>query len=1216
MDASEFFDICAELIAGEPSADATRRLHEVLRLCCAEGCRRQGGAFGNLFAQVDYLCKHLHLSPAQTRDLQDARRHTNTGAPVDAAFWPYDVKAVARLVSAVFVVDIPSQLVPLLPADERQHERGLRINKDYVRCIVSRVTPSAVYADTADGPIVIDYRNTAEGRDFAYLQKVLRPGMQLNLLDNSVTADTSTNEEGGGSVIIPGNVVVEPDFLIDISSLAACFTDYGHHTLLYTVNRLKPKPNTQATLLGNFAGTALDDVISRGDKATLAESLQRSFREQALCFCACEDFNADQFRQQAAEQMKNIREAVKMLGIGYDSIDKPPLTPPLEKGCDSIDKPPLTPPLEKEGNGCACLPLLEASFVCERLGLQGRVDLMASPLNPQQTSLNSQLSTLNSHLSTLNSQHSSLNSQHSTLNTLLVEQKSGRNTKIEYQSHDSHGLQLENHYVQLLLYYGVLRYNFGLSDRQVDIRLLYSRYPAAQGLLTVNYYRTLLREALMLRNQIVATELLIARDGFGRILPLLNADIIYKGIARDGFFHHYVLPGIEKLSYQFASLSPIERAYVERMLTFVYREQCAQKVGSSETSLHHAGGCTADLWQMSYQEKIESGNMIIAAPPGPPKGGRMEAERKRVTLSVLSPSLEATLSLSPPPGGAGGAGAGANFRPGDMVYLYSFTDEPDARNSILFKGTLERLDQQEAVIVLNDEQPDVLFHADANRYWAIEHSGSDTGTNADIRALYAFANADQRRRDLLMGQRAPEANTSLQLSRSYHPDYDDVLLKVKQARDYFLLIGPPGTGKTSMALRFMVMEEAGGGVLLAAYTNRAVDEICAMLTDACLPFLRIGKAASCNPRFHDHLLDTALADTRRLDDARQLISSTPIIVSTTSMLQAQPWILQIKHFSMAIIDEASQILEPSLIGLLSSASVERFVLVGDHKQLPAVVQQPPEQSAVTEPLLRGIGLEDCRQSLFERLLRWEHRQGRTQFTGVLHAHGRMHPDVALFPLQHFYQEEQLHAVPLPHQQDTSIGYALPSEDALDELLKTRRVLFLPHKSYESYKTYESYKSHKTYKSHESSESSESSLVADLLRRIFRFTSDHFDPAKTVGVIVPYRRQIDLIRQAVAHLSPLTPQLSDITIDTVERFQGSQRDVIIYALGVSHRYQLDFLTATTFTDEEGTPIDRKLNVALTRARKQMIVVGQPDILSHVPLFRQLISDYAVDSSVEG
>lgn len=1131
MDASEFFDICAELIAGEPSADATRRLHEVLKLCCAEGCRRQGGVFGNLFAQVDYLCKQLGLTPAQTHDLQDARRHTNASMPIGSPDWPYDVKAVVRLISAVFAVDIPSSLVPLLPAGEKQRERGHRINKDYVRCIVSRVDANVILADTSDGPITIDYRDTTQGRDFAYLQKVLRPGMQLNLLDNHV------EEEGG--MVTPGVVVVEPDFLIDISSLASCFTDYGHHTLLYTVNRLKAKPNTQATLLGNFAGTALDDVIRRGEEATLADSLQRSFREQALCFCACEDFDPDAFREQAAEQMKNIREAVKALGI----------------------KPPLSSPSEKEESGDTRLPLLEASFVCERLGLQGRVDLMTT----------------------------SLTSHPSPLTTLLVEQKSGRNRKIEYQSHDSHGLQLESHYVQLLLYYGVLRYNFGLSDRQADIRLLYSRYPAAQGLLTVNYYRTLLREALKLRNQIVATELLIARDGFQRILPLLNADVIYQGIARDGFFHRYILPQMELLTSRLSLLTPLERAYVERMLTFVYREQQAQKVGSSETSLHHAGGCTADLWQMSLQEKIETGNIIIGASPPTP----LQNERGVTTLSLQYNSHPSSF-------GEEQVVRPLNFRPGDLVYLYSFTDEPDVCRSILFKGTLQRLDGEEAVVVLNDSQPEALFNTDEGRRWAIEHGGSDTATSSDIRALYAFATTDQRRKDLLLGQHAPEANTSLALSHSYHPDYDEVLLKVKQARDYFLLVGPPGTGKTSMALRFMVEEELQTSsvcnVLLAAYTNRAVDEICAMLSDAGLPFLRIGKTASCDARFQDRLLDTALANTHHLDDARQLISRTPVIVSTTSMLQAQPWVLQLKRFSQAIIDEASQILEPSLIGLLSSASVERFVLVGDYKQLPAVVQQPPEQSIVTEQCLREIGIEDCRQSLFERLLRWEHRQRRTQFTGVLHSHGRMHPDVALFPLQHFYREEQLHAVPLPHQQETAIGYNLPAEDTLDELLKTRRVLFLSDEAYEAHETNDSI--------------IEAQLVADLLRRIYRFTQDRFDPAKTVGVIVPYRRQIALIRQALSNLSPLTSHLSEITIDTVERFQGSQRDVIIYALGVTRRYQLDFLTATTFTDVDGSPIDRKLNVALTRARKQMIIVGQPDILNHIPLFRQLISEYAM------
>jgi DNA replication ATP-dependent helicase Dna2 len=76
---------------------------------------------------------------------------------------------------------------------------------------------------------------------------------------------------------------------------------------------------------------------------------------------------------------------------------------------------------------------------------------------------------------------------------------------------------------------------------------------------------------------------------------------------------------------------------------------------------------------------------------------------------------------------------------------------------------------------------------------------------------------------------------------------------------------------------------------------------------------------------------------------------------------------------------------------------------------------------------------------------------------------------------------------------------------------------------------------------------------------------------------------------------------------VERYQGSQRDVIIYSFTIQQRYQLDFLAANTFM-EDGHPIDRKLNVALTRARRQLILLGNRETLEWNPLFRQLI-DFA-------
>ena len=130
-------------------------------------------------------------------------------------------------------------------------------------------------------------------------------------------------------------------------------------------------------------------------------------------------------------------------------------------------------------------------------------------------------------------------------------------------------------------------------------------------------------------------------------------------------------------------------------------------------------------------------------------------------------------------------------------------------------------------------------------------------------------------------------------------------------------------------------------------------------------------------------------------------------------------------------------------------------------------------------------------------------------------------------------------------------------------------------------------------------------MADLLRRIYRFYGDRFDAAKTVGVIVPYRNQIAMIRHEIEQLQ--LPSLEQISIDTVERYQGSQRDVIIYSFTVSRPYQLDFLTSNCF--KEGSRIiDRKLNVAITRARKQLLMTGNKEILCRNAIFSELIARY--------
>lgn len=106
--------------------------------------------------------------------------------------------------------------------------------------------------------------------------------------------------------------------------------------------------------------------------------------------------------------------------------------------------------------------------------------------------------------------------------------------------------------------------------------------------------------------------------------------------------------------------------------------------------------------------------------------------------------------------------------------------------------------------------------------------------------------ATKERRDLLLSQREPQFDVALdkQIAEAAD-DFTRIALKAKAAKDYFLLVGPPGTGKTSCALKKMVetfYKEEGAQILLLSYTNRAVDEICKALSSIRpeVDFIRVG----------------------------------------------------------------------------------------------------------------------------------------------------------------------------------------------------------------------------------------------------------------------------------------------------------------------------------------------------------------------------------------
>lgn len=868
--------------------------------------------------------------------------------------------------------------------------------------------------------------------------------------------------------------IVAPHFLIDISTLAACFapdatgnSDRARRALQYTINRMRPRQVTGAILLGHFAGAAIDIIMNararKGAMPTFAAVLRRSFRDHALDYCACEDFNPQQFKRDAERQMVNI---VQMTDRLFGSIDAGGST--LATAVTTIYDPRKA--------------ILEPSFVCRQLGLQGRVDLMTTDLR------------------------------------LLVEQKSGRNWFLSGSMRTPYGsLFSVQHYVQLLLYDAVLRTNFSNPhDAQTDsthhssqptcpstdLYLLYSKFSADKGLLPVPFHNELFREAIQLRNDIVTQEITIARQGFETIIDRLPTNLIDT-----------------------SSLSSLERKYLCRMMTFVYREQLTGRLTDDDADNRYTG-------------------MTIAATEQDDKG------RWLLTLSI-----DCTTSNSP------------DFRRGDMVYVYRYEGEADLCRGILYRGNIKEIAEEHIVVALMGDQRIV---GGTQGLFAVEHCPSYTSTSAAMRSLRNFITSPETLRRLLLGKREPQRDTTLTLSRSRGSYFDHLLLKAKRAQDYFLLVGPPGTGKTSMALRYIVEEEPGN-ILLAAFTNRAVDEICSMLEEAGMDYLRIGSEHNCGEQYVRRLISRIADSGAGMQQVRQQIMGTRIVVGTTSMLQAQPSIFVLKRFALTVIDEAGQILEPDVVGLLSLAK-SKFVLIGDYKQLPAVVQQEAKDSVVTDAELNAAALTDCRNSLFERLLTIERRAGRTAFVGVLNRQGRMHPDVARFPTGMFYYSEGLTAAGLPHQEET-VGEP--------------RVVFIPAKTVDE----------------------EAHIVATELMRVYASEGDRFSPARSVGIIVPYRHQIARIRRELSALPIPADVLSSVSIDTVERYQGSQRDVIIFSFTAQTQADIDFLTAGCITEEERV-IDRKLNVVLTRARKRIICTGNEQVLRCNPLYARYI-DYVRD-----
>ncbi|KAI3756474.1 hypothetical protein L1987_56295 [Smallanthus sonchifolius] len=410
-------------------------------------------------------------------------------------------------------------------------------------------------------------------------------------------------------------------------------------------------------------------------------------------------------------------------------------------------------------------------------------------------------------------------------------------------------------------------------------------------------------------------------------------------------------------------------------------------------------------------------------------------------------------------------------------------------------------------------------------------------------------------------------------------------------RPISLIQGPPGTGKTvtSAALVYHMAKQGQGQVLVCAPSNVAVDQLAEKISATGLKVVRLcakSREAVSSPVEHLTLhyqvrhLDTSekseLHKLQQLKDEQgelsssdekkykalkrateREISQSADVICCTCVGAGDPRLANFR-FRQVLIDESTQSTEPEcLIPLVLGA--KQVVLVGDHCQLGPVI------------MCKKAARAGLAQSLFERLVLLGVKPIRLQ------VQYRMHPSLSEFPSNNFYEGTLQNGVTINERQSTGIDFPWP--------VPNRPMFFYVQMGQE-----------------EISASGTSYLnrteAANVEKIVTTFLRSGVVPSQ-IGVITPYEGQRAYIVNYMSRNGALRQQLyKDIEVASVDSFQGREKDYIILSCVRSNEHQgIGFLNDP-----------RRLNVALTRARYGIVILGNPKVLSKQPLWNGLLTHY--------
>ncbi len=1009
-------------------------------------------------------------------------------------------RVASDMIRIVFNANLPPSIHNLIPDDGVLHYPTDDVvqfkKKQRVLVIEKREAEEVLIAiDQARADLAIKIKYNLPDRNEDFTDSIQHIGssfplpLELNLIDVEI------DREG---LYFPKAFIIEPDYLVDVTSIAEASKERTSAGAPYLLKKFLPVVPNKYLMLGHIANFFLDELMANSD-LEFRDLIHRVFALNPIAFCLFDDSTAREIVQSAQRHFVNLRMVIKQT-------------------------------LPKHGIKVVnCF--LEPTFYSEQYGLQGRLDVLHDDPNIAD-------------------------------DAAIIELKSGRPFRPNV-----YGLS-HNHYIQTLLY-DLLIKSVSEDKLRPTNYILYSGMDK-DHLRFAPAVRSQQYHALAVRNQLVAVDHWLAESNEHLRDPEKFLSIFDHAARTAGGFLHR---DIELFRKTYRDLTRVEQKYFISMVGLIAREHHLAKVGVEGESRNRG---QAALWLNTLDSK-ESDFDIIS---------HLNIERNDTQEQEPIITLQRTELTNPL----------ANFRKGDLAILYPLVKDRSPLSTQLFKGTIIHIDQHRVQVRLRAKQfNDQIFKA--HNLWNIEHDSLDSSFISQHRALFSFCSFDRVRRHkfLTIKPPSPPQNLNWKPIASMTSEQNAVMQKIISAPDYFLLWGPPGTGKTSIMLKHLVaylMENSEERILLIAYTNRAVDEICHALeeiSDIRKHYLRIGSRYSTDPAFCDQLLFVKMSEVQTREALRSLLESHRIVVGTASSIVGKSELFDLISFDRIIVDEATQMLEPMMAGLLPRFN--KVVLIGDHRQLAAVVVQSRNERYVNDADLRAIGIADLGDSYFERAYRRCRSEGWDWAFSKLTYQGRMHQDIMEFPRDVFY-EGTLKTLPSDNGKSQQEALSLvPGDDSsLSRLLSCQRVIFVPVSSRELY-------SSKT----NAAEAQWVVRIIESLTDIYRRSKRDFS-LSDLGVITPFRAQIAKIRD---ELSRTGLNVEQMTIDTVERFQGGARKIIIISLCVNSPNQLNTLLSIS---SDG--VDRRLNVALTRAKEQLILIGDPEVLSSNEIYRSYIEKYRV------